>query len=420
MTRASTFRAFVVGAVGIVLSAGLGKGLVRFPSLIVLGVGFLGAVLWGLVRPKSFVLAAIPLITFPTISIAGIPVGLLITFATVAVWVAGMLTGKWSFLARVHFLMLSWALVLVLNVVLSGSMSTLTDRAGDLMTLLGGVFLSAVVVSVRPDPRRTATVMGLTGGLAAFVAQVGGSFSHDRLTALGLGPNYLGIVLAMALVVAFGKALGTGNSAWWIVVVVDVGGLLATQSRGSFIAAAVGLTVLVIQDRRRFAILLLGLFAVTFLFLKSDWDDGRVVGPLLTRPESELRSNNEIRGEAALLSAQVAVQNPVWGIGYGNFPEEAEDKLGVFINTHNDFLRLAAEAGLLGLLPFVFLSMLALKGQTKEMRWTQSVLICYLVACLFANPLSNLQISAMFWTSFGAALASAGSWNRPRAEVKSA
>jgi O-antigen ligase len=99
--------------------------------------------------------------------------------------------------------------------------------------------------------------------------------------------------------------------------------------------------------------------------------------------------------------------NPVLGVGYGRFPVVADNdpRLNFFINTHNDFLRLAAELGLPGLGLFLLMLYSSATGLRRGgERAGLVVLATYLVGLMFANTLSNMAVTAPFWICLGIGL----------------
>jgi O-antigen ligase len=80
--------------------------------------------------------------------------------------------------------------------------------------------------------------------------------------------------------------------------------------------------------------------------------------------------------------------------------------LGISINTHNDYLRLAAESGLVTLVLLLALLWLGLaRRYTAHHVVLQALGVAYATGLLFANALTDLVISTPFWISLGCLLA---------------
>ena len=129
------------------------------------------------------------------------------------------------------------------------------------------------------------------------------------------------------------------------------------------------------------------------------------------RSTADLAGNNKVRAESAALAVRLAAENPLRGTGYGSFPEQAarSSDLGVFINTHNDYLWLAAEAGVAPALLLVFL---ICRGTCRAAGADEQVLAgavtAYAVVLLFGNTLSNFMASTPFWVCLGVLLRARG------------
>ncbi|MER6173611.1 hypothetical protein [Streptosporangium sp. NPDC001681] len=79
---------------------------------------------------------------------------------------------------------------------------------------------------------------------------------------------------------------------------------------------------------------------------------------------------------------------------HGTFAEQAarSPQLGIFINTHNDYLRLAAETGIVPALLLLLLVYRAIRRATG----TYEHVLASAVVLLFGNTLSNLMASVPF------------------------
>ncbi|MET8631805.1 O-antigen ligase family protein [Streptomyces sp. NPDC004096] len=274
--------------------------------------------------------------------------------------------------------------------------------------LLVGLGLTAVSALAPPDPRRIAQVVAGSGGGLATCLVLRGEHAFDRLTGLGLNPNYVGAALALPLVAAVGLVRFNRSWLWMVPAAVCVCAVLETRSRGAFVMAAAGLACVLLAGRplRHKVLIGLALLAVT-LALPGTLDsmEGNLTGG---RTSTELAANTEVRKKAALLAVRVALDHPLRGIGYAMFPEYARSSpdLGIYINTHNDYLRLAAEAGLVTLVLWTALLWRGLaRRRTADHIVLRSLGVSYATGLLFANALTDLVISTPFWISLGCLLA---------------
>lgn len=282
------------------------------------------------------------------------------------------------------------------------------SRVVDLLGILAGLALLAVTVAAPPDARRLARAMAVSGALAAAYALTSGDYVGERLQALGQNPNFLGALLALPLVAAVGLARVTRRPTWLLPAAVCGAATVETQSRGAFIAAGVGVAVVVVQSRPRIVQALIAI-AVGAIVATSPG----LVGDLehvaaRDRASAELRHDSILRRHAAEFAATVAAEHPIRGIGFATFPSYAvaDPRFGLYMVTHNDYLRLAAEDGAVTLLVFLGLLWPGVRGRRAgEPGMLRAVVVTYAVGLLFANALADLIASIPFWLSLGCLLA---------------
>ncbi|NWF24842.1 O-antigen ligase family protein [Streptomyces sp. PKU-EA00015] len=316
-----------------------------------------------------------------------------------------------GFRPRVHLGLILLIAFAVMWSYLMPQVAQTPDRSwGDLACLLTGLGVLAASAVVHPSPRSVACCVAGTGACAAGYLLIGGEYVADRLTGLGLNSNYLGAMLALALVAAVGLARLDRSWAWLLPALACALALLETRSRGAFLMAAAGLACVLLVGRpmRQKVVITLTVLAVA-MALPGTFDavEDNLMGK---RSSTELTANTEVRMEAALLALRVALDHPIRGIGYGGFPSYAHSPsaLSIYINTHNDYLRLAAEAGVVTLALFLALLWLGLcRRHAPDRVVLQSLCAAYAVGLLFANTLGNVVVTAPFWVSLGCLLAQA-------------
>ncbi|MCW2919498.1 MAG: hypothetical protein JWN52_7566 [Actinomycetia bacterium] len=300
------------------------------------------------------------------------------------------------------------SLLLISSVFPSVTSGSPTDRFPDLTWMLAGLGLLAVTIASPPHPQRLARVTAWAGALAAAYVLADGDYANGRLEGFGFNPNYLGILLALPLVAAVGLGHRTRNPAWLAPAAVCLVAIAETQSRGAFLAAAAGVSVVLVQGRplRHQALILLSAVGIASALPSSlGVVENVAVGD---RSSSELSYNSTVREHAAEFAARVAIEHPLRGIGFGMFPSYAakSPRFGVHMATHNDYLRLAAEAGAAALAAFLALLWLGTKGRrSRDLAILRAVVVSYMVGLLFGNSLANLVASTPFWLSLGCLLA---------------
>ncbi|MFB9839667.1 O-antigen ligase family protein, partial [Actinoallomurus acaciae] len=211
-------------------------------------------------------------------------------------------------------------------------------------------------------------------------------------------------------------ALRHRRPGWLVPAGVCVAAMAATQSRGAFVSAAAGVAVVLLQGRRRgiqVAIVAVAVALGTVFPAAVDTVEHVAIGH---RPATELSQNSSVREHVAWYAVRVAAEHPLRGIGYGIFPSYAENspRLGIYIATHNDYLRLAAETGIPALMVFLVLIWLGMKSPASgEAAVQRAMVAAYAVGMLFANTLANLVVSMPFWLALGCLLAASSAREQP-------
>jgi O-antigen ligase len=208
------------------------------------------------------------------------------------------------------------------------------------------------------------------------------------------------------------------------------GMILMVQSRAVYLAVGAGMTAAILLAAIRGAVLgvnkkliwgfvvLLGacvsivLLGVFFPVWSENPYLGRLAGLNPFNPDSSTQGRMLIWG----IAWRMILDHPLLGVGAGNFTIRLDDYLGrnheaiVAVGTnwtqpHNDFLWVLAEKGLLGLIPFLSVFLLAAwkvwtlsKSGDRATSWMAVFLgmglVAYLVNSLFDSPLDriNLQV----------------------------
>jgi hypothetical protein len=291
--------------------------------------------------------------------------------------------------------------------------------SSDLTGMLIGLALLAVAVAVPPHPGAIARAIALTGMCTAGYALAFGEHAGGRLAALGFNPNYLGGLLALPCVAAVGLAYRTRRPGWLVPAAACLIAIAQTQSRGAFLAAAAGVAVVLIQGRPlrpRALVVVAGAALALYSGLERLERLERLVAG--DRPPTELAHDTAVRSHAAEFALQVAARHPIRGIGLGRFPScaAADPKFGIYMATHNDYLRLAVEVGGIALTGFLALLWLGTRRRRAgDLAVLRAITVAYAVGLFFANPLASLVASMPFWLSLGCLLAART--DHPQVEV---
>jgi O-antigen ligase len=208
---------------------------------------------------------------------------------------------------------------------------------------------------------------------------------------------------------ALPRALAVG-----LLVVLGVGGLVLAGSRGGVLAFGVGVLVLALVGARRtrawlsfmgLALALLGLGAGLAAWVAPD--PSGLQGSTFVSTESDPSATHRLDAYAKTL--RILVDNPVTGTGLGTFPwayaryERRGEWIGM-AQAHNDYLQLAAETGIPGvlllawaLIAFGWRVLRPALGSGKHVpRWTTAATAAAVLAMLFHSVLDfSLQVPAV-------------------------
>ncbi|MDG4786393.1 O-antigen ligase family protein [Micromonospora sp. WMMD1102] len=276
-----------------------------------------------------------------------------------------------------------------------------------LIVIVGGLFLLAAVTVWPPNPADVARLVALTGGIVGAYALLRGHYNGGRLEALGINSNYLAAVAAPSVGASVALARQPRRLAYLAPAVVALVAVQQTQSRAGILAAAAGVLVALISNRpvrqQMIGIALSGLLAaVVYVFRKPIWT---VVFD--ERPMSQLTDDS---GRAGVLSATInaIAEHPFNGIGYRMFPYYALNypEVGRFLKTHNDYLGLAAEAGIPAALLLVTLVIAGLVVRGNALLTPlRAAVAAGAVTLAFANVLVCPVAIVGFWICLGCLLA---------------
>ncbi len=380
----------------------------RYP-LLVAGLAVLLAIPVGLAHPGLLVAVLVPVSVVSTLLAGGlglIMAGIAILAVTVVCRAVADPDERIRF-GRPHLALVALGGLLVVSVRGDGPSTRTSDLAG----LLAGLVLLAAVAALPPRPRTVARVVVLVGAAAAVHAIVAGVAVSGRLSGAGLLANYFGALLAVPAAAGVGLARLERRALWIVLSALCVAAIVQTHSRGGAIAAAAGVAVALIagQPRRRqiAGVALAAAAGVALILVANPLADAVVSG----RNAEQLHVNNRVRLDAAQLALVEALHHPVKGIGYGEFPKvaAADPHVDLYMNTHNDFLRLAAEAGVATLLLFLVVLGAGLFARAGPALLPLVAGVTAGAANLFfANTLANLTVSGVFWICLGTLLA--GRW----------
>ena len=320
----------------------------------------------------------------------------------------------------------------------AGYMGPESRRIGYLfiqLATLAGVAVAAAFVLRGRNPAPF-LVAGVIGALIAAILALGvyilppGSVTNlvDRSDATSRvvgpfgDPNYFGLYLATVLSACL--AMVAIVRSWTLRMLLAATSIVLgfalsiALSRAGLVALAAGVLALAFSRSRRIGLVAVGAIAVLalvvypiFLELRLSADAGRLSTQLQA---VALERSDASRLAAALAGPQMFATSPIFGIGFGQYPLVSGRYAGYPIESHNWYINILAEQGLVGL--FLWIPMLAAIALRlfRVPRAARSVgiamFVTYAVGSGFLQPPLSVQTSSFAVIVVAAALA--GDWSR--------
>ena len=234
------------------------------------------------------------------------------------------------------------------------------------------VAMFIVIVNVVNTPLRLKGLMWLGLAVGAFLSV--GAINDYRVGRLALegarvaglvggmfgNPNDLALHLVMMIPLAVGLLLSTRNvlakPLYALCALVMVGGVMASFSRGGFLGLLGACAVLAwkLGRRNRFLmIILVGAFIVALVALAP----GEYTSRLGTIGSVEGDASSSSRKDLLVRSIMVAIANPVFGVGMGNFHIVSIRELV----SHNSYTQVASEMGIAAMVIYIMFLVVPLR-----------------------------------------------------------
>lgn len=252
----------------------------------------------------------------------------------------------------------------------------------------------------------------------------GSSFSYDNRAAgpfwiVGLGANHFGAFISSYGAVLLGLALiDKHRIRRWIYLaglLFCVYPLFYSYSRGAYVAAVAAIVIIGLVHKRVF---LIGVFALVIAW-KTILPPTVVERISMTRDESgNIEASAAHRLELWEQAEYLFKSNPVFGIGFSGFGLTVQQ--GELTDTHNYYVKMAAEQGVIGLATFAAVLLSALASGWNLYRKARSDLqrglglgfmacvISMMVNNIFGDRWSYYMLGAYFWILWG--IVDRGAW----------
>lgn len=236
---------------------------------------------------------------------------------------------------------------------------------------------------------------------------------QGRVTTLSQDANTLGAVLSLGLLALLGLAYGRqeldrkASLLGWISLTTMVTGIVITGSRGSMLSCMMGILFLVAKRGQSFLKMKVGVIAVLaigFLIWASYQNDAIWLRWKRAYLEGNLSGREAIVPEAW----NMFTEKPFIGWGpVSNYVELGARFNEPTVDTHNLYLWILTETGLLGATPFFGGLLLCWQAAWRARNGTEGSFPLALLVCVFAVNMSITWLCRkMFWLILAYALAS--------------
>jgi O-antigen ligase len=260
--------------------------------------------------------------------------------------------------------------------------------------------------------------------------------TYDGLRISPQIPDYIaaGSYFTLCWLAALGLAIASRRRRplWILAGMPLIAAIYLTGSRSVIAAAIGGIVVLALALVRHRTVPIRGVvvFAVLIvvaMVISFPWVIGHDVAG------ASARLSLKVRGELLRAGLQVIETRPLFGVGLDRFYLEAgafaSPELNALWNSrknpHNDFLRVGAELGMVGLGLFFWILFAAGKRIWQALRTSGDArlaglaagLVGFLITSLVSNPLMLREVSFAFWMALGLATGHAASAERTAGNI---
>lgn len=227
------------------------------------------------------------------------------------------------------------------------------------------------------------------------------TYAESRLVSLGYDPNYLGVFMALGVVILVGLRFGSPMergpaTAGRLALTVPLLAVLAeTGSRTAAVALACGLAASLLPARgvrRPGRVSLWTALGVGVLLLLL------VAGSHARGHWNSTRRALEMRGKIAAVSIGMVLERPLLGWGF-SYPREQGPRMGRKTSVaHNLVLHVLLEVGIVGAAPFLVAVALCALGTTRKLSGPLGRMpLAVMVTMLVANMMYPLLPTKSFW-----------------------
>lgn len=287
------------------------------------------------------------------------------------------------------------------------------------------IFLYFLVVSAVRNTKQQKSFVVLMALMVLFIsirsyrAYTGGASFHPDsryegpFWATGLGSNHFGAFIAYSWAAFLGLLLMDNDRKRKLVflgtVLFAIHPIFFSYSRGAYLAALGALAAFGLLKKRSMLIVLLVLVITWKTLLPASVVD-RVM--MTTTDSGELEHSAAVRLVLWRHAMGLFEQNPVFGVGFGAFGLTVPKDLG-YTDSHNVYLKVLSEQGIVGLSLLLFIFYRALRSSVRLMRMGRTpfqrglglgflgCIVAMLIANGFGDRWSYFAVGGYFWVLWG-------------------
>ena len=232
--------------------------------------------------------------------------------------------------------------------------------------------------------------------------------------------NYFGLYMALGLVATLGGMLMLRRLRLLLIIcAVPIAFALTfgSLSRGALLAVLPGVLILVwTWSRPRIALLATTVLVAMAVILYPLLLDARVARSetgTTADAEAGVSVSDQERLNAVVAAIPLFAVDPVFGVGFGQYHFESTRfvRSSHATSSHNQYLNILAEQGLVGVAAFAGLVAALIAGLVRARsglsKLAMAMAATYAMAGLALEPLNSLQTSGSLWLVLGAGLATA-------------
>lgn len=235
-----------------------------------------------------------------------------------------------------------------------------------------------------------------------------------RLISIYFSPILASTVLASASIIAFSFYVYNKNNYMLLTFIILLISLVLTYTRGAYIAFSLTILLFLLFSKnyrsKGIKILFICLLVLIFFYWFYSFSSTTINTRLSIKSNASSKSVS-IRYSYLLNGLNVFVNNPISGVGFGNYRNHIDPGNAHTEYPHNQFVQLAAETGIIGLVIYLTIILYILNALVKSYkRYSDKLPRKYLTAAILSFTLIGIHsffeetltlpiINILFWFS---------------------